>query len=197
MLMGVANAQIKGTKWEANWPDGITDNWYYRYLRGFKLSTGTSRPLDISCAKWTTSANMKIHYDVVVEVLVRLKIAVQNPDFIQDYEGIKGEEIFIVKPERLFSWDKTKVALNMRAASKAKAEHMVLVGPTDDGSMLASNSSVTARGIGGSFSSSHSLPAFFIMMCASFALTKLRRRTDINADQSRDKTALCGPLRNE
>ena len=25
-IMGVANAQIKGTKWEANWPDGVTDD---------------------------------------------------------------------------------------------------------------------------------------------------------------------------
>ena len=24
MLMGMANAQIKGAKWEANWPDGVT-----------------------------------------------------------------------------------------------------------------------------------------------------------------------------
>ena len=26
--MAVANAHIKGTKWEANWPDGVTDDWY-------------------------------------------------------------------------------------------------------------------------------------------------------------------------
>ena len=117
------------------------------------------------------SANMKIHYDVVVEVLLRLKIAVWNPDFVQGAPGIKGEEIFIVKPERLFSWDETKVALKMQAESKAKAERMVLAGPMDDGSIMASNSSVAASGIGSSLTSSHSLPAFFVLACALFAPT--------------------------
>ena len=26
-LMDVANAHIKGTKWESNWPYGVTENW--------------------------------------------------------------------------------------------------------------------------------------------------------------------------
>ena len=90
MLMGVANAQIKGNKWESNWPDCVTDNWYYRYLCDFNLSTGTSRPLEISRSKWTTLANMKIHYDVVVEVLIRLNIAVRNQNFVQGAAGRKG-----------------------------------------------------------------------------------------------------------
>ena len=46
-----------------------------------------AQPLEISRAKWTMSANMKIHYDVVVEVLVRLKIAVWNPVFVQGAPG--------------------------------------------------------------------------------------------------------------
>ena len=49
--MAVANAHIKGTKWEANWPDGVTDYWFYGYLRDFNLSTGTEQPLKISRAK--------------------------------------------------------------------------------------------------------------------------------------------------
>ena len=59
----------------------------------------------------------------------------------------------------------------MRAACKAKAKGMVLAGPIDDGSTLASNSSVAASGIGGSFSRSHSLPDFFVLSCASFSPT--------------------------
>ena len=27
-IIGVANAQVKGTKWEANWTDVFTDNCY-------------------------------------------------------------------------------------------------------------------------------------------------------------------------
>ena len=104
-IMSVENSQTEVTKWKANWPDSITEKWYYHYLRKFNLRTGTVRPLEISRAKWTTSANMKIHYNMVVEVLVRLKIAVRNPDFVQDAAGRKGEDIFIVKPRRLFSWD--------------------------------------------------------------------------------------------
>ena len=103
---------------------------------------------------------------MVVEVLVKPKIAVQNPDFVQGSAGSKGEEIFIVKPKHLLIWDKTKVALEMRAACKAKAKRMVLAGPTDDGSTLASNSSVATSGIGGRFSRSHSLPDFFVLACA-------------------------------
>ena len=43
-------------------------------------------------------ANMKIHYNVVVKVLVWLKIAVRNPLIFQGAVGRNGEEIFIVKP---------------------------------------------------------------------------------------------------
>ena len=70
---------------------------------------------------------------------MRINIAVRNPDFIQGASGRKVGEVFIVKPEHLFSWEETKLALEMRAVSKAKAERMVLLGPTDDGSTLASN----------------------------------------------------------
>ena len=94
----------------------------------------------------------------------------RNPDFVQDAVGRKGEKIFIFKPKRLFSWDETKVSLKMQAASKPKAKCIVLAGPTEDGSTLASNSSVAASGIGGSLSISHSLPAFFVLACALFAL---------------------------
>ena len=116
-------------------------------------------------------ANIKIHYDVVVEVLIRLKIAGQNPNCVQGAAGRKWGEIFIVKPEHLFRWDETKVALDIWAATMAKAKRMVLAGPTYDGSKLASNSSVAASGIGGNFARSHSLPTFFVLACASFATT--------------------------
>ena len=39
-LVGVANSQINGTKWESNWPDDVTYDWYYLYLHKFNLSTG-------------------------------------------------------------------------------------------------------------------------------------------------------------
>ena len=108
---------------------------------------------------------MKIHYNMVVEVLVRLKIAVRKPHFVQGAAGSKGKEIFVAKPKRLFSWDDTKVAIEMWATSKAKAERMVLEGPTDNGSTLASNSSVAVSGIGGRFARSHYLPDFFVLAC--------------------------------
>ena len=98
MLMGVANAQVKGAKWEANWPNGVTDNRYNRYLRDFNLSTGTARPLEISRAKWTTSANMKINYDVVIEVLVRLKIVLWNPEISRVLRGARGMRSSLSNP---------------------------------------------------------------------------------------------------
>ena len=58
----------------------------------------------------------------------------------------------------------------MRAASKAKAERMLLTGPMDDVFMLDSKNSVAASGISGSFARSHYLPDFFVLLCASFAL---------------------------
>ena len=59
----------------------------------------------------------------------------------------------------------------MQATSKSKSELIVLEGPTDGGSMLASNSSIVASDIGGSFASYHSLSDFFVLACASFAPT--------------------------
>ena len=65
---------------------------------------------------------------------------------------------------------------------------MVLAGITDEGSTLASNSSVAASSISGSFASSHSLPDFFVLACTSFSLTTCDGRpmpTLINPETNR------------
>jgi hypothetical protein len=54
-VMAVADAQIKGTVYQDDWKQGVTNNWYYRFIKSHGLGSGNYRPLELSRAQWTTA----------------------------------------------------------------------------------------------------------------------------------------------
>jgi hypothetical protein len=54
---------------------GIKNYWYYRWLERYGFDRITQREMDTTRAMWCTSANMKVHYDVLEEVFTSTEIA--------------------------------------------------------------------------------------------------------------------------
>lgn len=164
-VMSVANSQIAGTAFERHWPNGVTNNWYYRFLSSHGLDTGSYRPLEISRAQWTTSANMKTHYGVLEEVFLSAGVAVKNPDF--DETKPYDEPIKIIHPNMIFSWDESKATLDMKQGGKSKAERVVLGGANDRGETIANQGGGEASIVCGSYADGHSIPPMSIFAAGS------------------------------
>ena len=72
--------------------------------------TGSLRPLEQTRAEWHTAENLKTYFEVVKGVLLKAGVAVPHPDF--DPELPYSEELLITKPERIGSYDETRVELD-------------------------------------------------------------------------------------
>ena len=75
------------------------------------MDTGNQRPLEITRQQWATSENAAKHYEVVQEVLIRSGIAHVNVNC--DPNKPYDEPIYIDKPERIISFDETRLAMDM------------------------------------------------------------------------------------
>ena len=89
------------------------------------------------------------------------------------------QPIIITKPERLVSFDETRIELDMTRASKAASERIVIV--REHGSKtqratdcVAHKGGLAGTGVGGSLADSRSLPALFIacLMVANYLSQK-------------------------
>ncbi|KAK3244607.1 hypothetical protein CYMTET_45787 [Cymbomonas tetramitiformis] len=103
---------------------------------------------------------MKKHYQVTAEALVSAKLAVWNPDFVED--DPQSCMIHIMRPERLLSFDETRLTMDMTDGSKSKAERIVNAGEGDEGEVLVNKGGGVASAIGGSTSTGESLPACIV-----------------------------------
>ena len=125
----------------------LTKGWYSGFLRRQDLLTGSSRPLEITREKWTTSENVKAHYEVLEKLLLEEGIAEPNPDF--DPLLPFSEPILILHPERLLSYDETAASLDETVGSKAKKRRGVRAGPDDGGQTVATRDSMHITAVGG------------------------------------------------
>ena len=104
----------------------VNKGWYYRFLGRRSAELGTTanqRPLEVDCAKWATSRNVGDWYQLVADNLVALKLAHWNPAFDPNATlgggsatlgvGRATEMIIIDKPDRVLSFDETRVELDM------------------------------------------------------------------------------------
>ena len=97
--------------------------------------------------KWTTSENVKQHYDVLQKVLLEEGIAEPNPNF--DPLVPFSEPLRVLHPERLLSYDETAVSLDETVGSKAKKRRGVRAGPVDGGQTVATRDSMHITAVGG------------------------------------------------
>ena len=145
-VIGWCTELINGTEWAANLKDGkASDGWYRGFLRRTGMATGTERPLEITRAKWYTEANLKTYYEVAEGVLLNAGVAARNPEY--DEAVPCSQSILITRPERIVSFDETRLELDCTRTSKGKTDRIVRAGLEDRGEALATKSSATASTI--------------------------------------------------
>ena len=166
-VITMAKALIKDTEAERHFQDGeVRRYWYISFLGRWGLDTGNQRPLEVKRAEWCTPQNCKKHYDILEDTLVKAGIAVRRPDF--DPSKKDSEPIRITRPERIISFDETRIQLDMTDGTHAPHAKTVRDGPHDTGETLAAKGGGMASGVGGSTAAGDSLPGMFLTAGASF-----------------------------
>ena len=147
-VIGWCTELIKDTEHAAKFKDGkATEGWYRGFLRRTGMTTGTERPLEITRAEWYTEENLKTYYDVAEGVLLNAGVAIRNPEY--NPEEPYSQSITITRPERIVSFDETRLELDCTRTIKAKTDRMVRDGLEDRGETLAVKSSCTASAVCG------------------------------------------------
>lgn len=120
------NTLVAGTDIALKLKDNeVKRHWYYNWLgRCKRLRTANLTPLEMSRAEWATAANIKQHYDMVAELLVETGIAVPKEGF--DPTKPNDERLCILKPERLFSMDETRLTNDTTEKNKAKRNRSIV-----------------------------------------------------------------------
>ena len=138
----------------------VKRGWYYRWLsRCTRLRTANLTPLEMTRAQWATSKNAKMHYDQVNDLLITLKLAVPDPAY--DPDRPYSQRLVLLKPERLFSMDESRLTNDTTEKHKGKANRSI-VGKGDSREVLANKGGGDGTGIGGSSADGRDLPGFFI-----------------------------------
>ena len=127
MVLAWAMQEVERQGLKRKLPD-LTKGWYHGFQKRQGLLTGSSRPLEMTREKWTTSENVKQHYEVLEKVLSEEGIAEPNPDF--DPLVPYSEPIRILHPERLLSYDETAVSLDETVGSRPRRGGACALGPT-------------------------------------------------------------------
>jgi hypothetical protein len=177
-----ARELIKDTRYEAYY---LNENgyhskrkwqhFYYDHFLGAddETSSGSQRPLDVRRARWGTAENMKVHYDNLVDALIRARIARPNPQYDADDKdecGIPKEpEVLFdyTRLNRLVSMDETRINKSTTGdggARKGRTERIVRSGKDDDGECLGQKAPGNSfSGVGGSNAAFEGLRALFVL----------------------------------
>lgn len=149
-VIGYANRMLKGSTDALAFKHGeVDDAWYYRFLKRHQFHTGNQRPLEISRAEWATAENAAKHYALLEKILVEHGLAVENPEYNPDAEfdphrpageQLQTQSIIILKPDRIVSFDETRLTLDQTEASRANADRGVRADADDDGSTVVHKS---------------------------------------------------------
>lgn len=96
-------------------------------LHADSLKLGTQRKHELQRERWTTAAHLKIFYDNLKDLLLKLGIAELNPDYdanklwrkgMTEQEQHDASLILIVRPDSLCSMDETEATTNMSGGSQ-------------------------------------------------------------------------------
>lgn len=176
-VIGAANFALHGTTYLQSFKHKrLGNNWYYNsFLRQFSHRLGTSgiQPLEIDRARWATAKNIGRWYEMLADALVEAGVAVRNPDY--DPEAAAGttaaEPVFITSPDRIVSFDETRVEADMTHAARGKRERGLFDkhGPVESRrDVLANKGGLAATGVGGCAADGKALPGLFIFAATSY-----------------------------
>ena len=103
---------------------------------------------------------MKTYYDVAVGVLLTAGVAERNPA----YEPTEpfSEEILITRPDRIVSFDETRVELDCTSGGKGKTDRCLRESIHDDGETIVTKSNSTATAMCGRTGDGKALPVMVV-----------------------------------
>ena len=161
-ILDYVNRLIEGTPQQELFKHKeVRKDWYYHFLkRSSKLTTSNIRPLEAKRAEWTTAANTKMHCDMLRDLMIQHKIAVENPS--HNPHDKNSQEVIIVKPCRLVSMDETRLTNDSTDHTKAKNCRSIVGKRDDDCAVIVNKGGGDATAIGGSTADGYDLPLFAI-----------------------------------
>ena len=160
-IMRWAGEMIDGTEYASYFPDGMpTVGWYRGWLKRMEFTTGKLRPLEQTRAEWHTEENLAAYFDVARDVLLNAGVAELNPEYDPDVPY--SEEIIITHPERICSYDETKMELDCTRGGSGKRDRFVRAGLEDDGESIVTKSSSCASAACGRLGDGRALPVYIV-----------------------------------
>jgi len=123
------------------------------------LSTRVLRPLEQTIAEWNTTENLDIYFHVAIDVLLDAGVVVMNPAY--DPSAPYSEDIIITRPERVCSYDETRVELNCTKGGTGKRDRAIRI-PFDDGETVVTMSERCASAACGRLSNGRALPVYIV-----------------------------------
>jgi hypothetical protein len=120
--------------------------------------TGPLRPLEQTRDKWNTEENLELYFAVARDLLLDAGVAIINPDF--DPTIPYSQEILIIHPERICSYDETKMELDCTRAGRGNTDRTIRDTNKDDGTTLVTKSSKCGTAVCGRLGDGRSLPCF-------------------------------------
>ena len=152
---------IEGTPAQSRFLEGkASEGWYRNFLRRNNLETGAFSPLEMTRAEWLTPDNLKVYYETAEGVLLKAGVAERNQHY--DPKDPYSQSIIITHPERIASFDETRVELDQTHATKAKMDRSIRAGKDDRGEQLATKSSATATVVAGRIGAGLALPLYVV-----------------------------------
>jgi hypothetical protein len=104
--------------------------------------------------------NLEIYFDVARDVLVNAGVAVHNREF---NSGVPfSEKLLIVAPERICSYDETRVELDCTNPCKDESDCIIGDGVKDDGTSIVTKSSKSPTAVCGHLGDSGFLPVYIV-----------------------------------
>ena len=153
--------EIQGTDIVNNFPEGkATQGWYKGFLRRQGFLTGSVRPLEMTRAEWFTEDNLRTYYDVAAGVLTIAGVAEPNTSFNPNLPY--SEQLIITHPERIVSFDESKLEVDGTRGGKGKTDRITRVGIEDDGECTVPKSDKVATATCGRIGDGKALPAFIV-----------------------------------
>eukprot|EP00873_Tetraselmis_striata_P041961 jgi/Tetstr1/462225/TSEL_000624.t1 len=112
-----------------------------------------------------TIDNLETYYNVAADIMLNAGVAVRNPDY--DPTVPRSEMLIITHPERIFSFDETRVELDCTKGGKRKGDRIVRDGKHDRGEGLSTKSSATATVACGRTGIGENLPPYTVFASGS------------------------------
>jgi len=125
-----------------------------------EFTTCILRPLEKAQADWNTPENIEIYFDMAKDVLVDAGVVVRNR--VYDPTVPYSEELLITRPERICSYDETKLEPDCNKVRACKRDRCIRYGPEDDGEALVTKLERCASATCGGLSDGRALPVYIV-----------------------------------